>query len=89
MVTAHGHILLLIITAVKGQNELMILIMPLIGELVERIHIISVAKQQKQWKNMKSLSINQTQHNNKHSRLNIPRNIHLNMSAHQTQAQIP
>lgn len=87
MVMAHGHILFIIITAVKEQNELMILIMHPIGVLLEAINTTYVAKQQIQWKNMKLLSINQTQHSNKHSRLNIPRNIRLNMSELRTLVQ--
>ena len=85
---AHGHILFIIITALKEQNELMIHITPLIGVLLEVISITSAAKQQKQWKNMKLLSINPSQYNNKHYRLNIPKNILLYMSGVRTVVQI-
>ena len=88
MVMAHGHILFIIITALKEQNELMIHITPLIGVLLEVISITSAAKQQKQWKNMKLLSINQSQYNNKHYRLKIPKNILLYMSGVRTVVQI-
>ena len=89
MVMAHGHILFTIITALREQNELMMHITPLIGVLLEVINITSAAKQQKQWKNMKLLSISQSQYNNKHYRLNLPKNILLYMSGLRNLVQIP